>query len=44
MAETANHYGKLLDYKSPFSIRQDYSKKEGKLDDVAVILANVIKE
>ena len=41
MAETANHYGKLKYYESPFYKRG--SSYEGKLDDVAVILANIVK-
>ena len=44
MAETANHYGKLKDYNSPFSMRGPSRGNEGKLDDVTVILANVVKE
>ena len=44
----SNHYGKMTNYESPFYLKAkemsiDYPK-QGKLDDTAVIVAQIIKQ
>ena len=48
MTAAAIHYGKMPDYESPFHLKAKEMKidypKQGKLDDTAVIVAQVVKE